>query len=362
MLFTSFDKQRLAHAYLFYGPRGVGKNAMALSVASSLICRNEMREGCGSCDACQNMARLEHPGFRLILPVPTRPRQIKEAKYTEILRERALQWMSDPYREIDYSPELTTLPIIGIEQIRAMKKEVLLKLAGGGTRVFILAQAEEMNPAASNSLLKLLEEPPAGTILILTTSIPGRLLKTITSRCQLIRFDPLSETQIAQALTEGWSYPSERAAFYARIAGGSLQRALSMVDEGYEDRRRTAIRLLEKSCAGDPIERLDLVEDLTRKSDKVEVREILHVLLIWMRDIYHVQLDARDRVLNIDSVDALNRFASTWSGFDSGAGLRCVERAIDYTEKNVYLPDVLFFLSHDLFACVQKDRQRWRKS
>ena len=128
-----------------------------------------------------------------MLPVPSRPKSLPLEKYHAILRERQLARLNNCYQAVDYNPELTTLPVISIDQIRELKKSVMLKTGGSLYRVFLISQAHLMTIAAANSLLKLLEEPPPHTILLLTTTSPSKLLDTIKSRCQLIRFDSLNE-------------------------------------------------------------------------------------------------------------------------------------------------------------------------
>ncbi|HDQ44449.1 MAG TPA: hypothetical protein ENN17_02970, partial [bacterium] len=165
ILRSGIRKNRLAHAYLLYGPEGAGMEAIAIASAYSLLCRDKQAGGCGNCPECRRVSRLEHPAFRLVFPVPARPKSMPADKYQKVLRERALQRMDDPYREISFLPELTGIPAIGIDEIRSLKKEVILKLTEDTDRVLVILSADKMTPAAANSLLKLLEEPPERTIL-----------------------------------------------------------------------------------------------------------------------------------------------------------------------------------------------------
>jgi len=276
---------------------------------------------------------------------------MSEEKYREILRERAVQRLENPYCEVSYTPELTTFPVIGIEQVREMKREVMLKLSGGGYRVFLVSHADRMTPAAANSLLKLLEEPPGGTILFLTTSAPGMLPKTVVSRCQSVRFDLLTEEEIENALVQRWTVPREKARFLARMAGGSLQRGLVLIDEGFEDLREKAIAFLERSLEGDADGWVGGVEELSSRKNVTEVQEILRILQVWIRDLLHLVLGFPDRVMNVDRMERMESFRESWPDFDAEAGMKCVEQAIDFIEKNVYLSLVVFTLSQELKEC-----------
>jgi len=348
---SSLTRDRLAHAYLFHGQTGVGKDAMAVSVAMGLNCTGKIIGGCGECATCLGMSRLEHPSFQLILPVPARPKTMKEGKYQEILRERAIQWVKNPYQTLSYTPELTTLPLIGIEQIRAVKHQVVLKLSGGGYRVILISRADRMTSAAANSLLKLLEEPPPRTILFLTTSAPGMLPQTIISRCQVIRFDFLSEEEIENALVQRWGVSRANARLIARMAGGSLQRSLTLIEEGFEQQREEAFVFLERSLEGETHWGIDGMGSVSNEKNRVEVQDNLRLLQVWIRDLLHLRLGLSGGVMNIDRIEKMERFLEKWPDFDAEAGIKCVEQAIDFIEKNVYLPLAVFSLSQDLKKC-----------
>jgi DNA polymerase III delta prime subunit len=129
ILSASIRKGRIPHAYLFTGPEGAGMEAMALALGRSLICSEKRDGGCMTCQNCRRFEALEHPAVKMVMPVPAKPKGMKEEKYQEILFDRRRQWVTNPYQRIIFTPELSGLPVIGIDQIRALKKEVILKLA-----------------------------------------------------------------------------------------------------------------------------------------------------------------------------------------------------------------------------------------
>jgi len=351
LLLVSWKRERLAHAYLFHGLQGVGKDAMGVAMAMGLNCERKGFEACGQCPTCKRILNLEHNGFHLILPVPTRTSRIKQEKYFEILRERALLRMDNPYREITYTPELTVTPTIGIDQIRDLKKQVMLKISGGGFRTILISHADRMTVAASNSLLKLLEEPPPKTVIILTTSFPGNLLSTIVSRCQSIRFNPLSQEEIEEALIQKFSTPKERAKFSARICGGSLNQALQYSDESWNEIRQGALSFLETILSSDRSAYIESMNTLAGIKEKETVIHILQMLLLWMRDLSFIQLGQSESLMNVDLVGQLRRFHHKWPYFNIYQGMRSVERAIDFIGKNVYLSLVIYSLGFELKCC-----------
>jgi len=351
LLFTSWKRERLAHAYLFHGQAGVGKDAMGIAMAMGLNCSEAEFNACGECSSCRRIQSLEHNGFHFILPIPTRPSRIKQDKYQEILRERALQRVENPYREISYASELSTIPVIGIDQIRGLKKQFMLKVSGGGFRTILISNAERMTVAASNSLLKLLEEPPPKTVMLLTTSFPGNLLGTIISRCQSIRFDPLNKKEIENALIQKWSIPKERAEFSARICGGSLDRGLQYSDESWMLLREGAWSFLENILHPDKSQYIASMDSMAGMKEKQNVIYILQMLLLCLRDICFLQLGQREFLMNTDQIENLQRFNEKWPQFNVFEGMHSVERAIDFIGKNVYLSLVIYSLGLELRRC-----------
>jgi len=269
---------------------------------------------------------------------------MKEEKYNEILRERAIQRLQNPYRSVLFTPELTTLPVIGIESIRSIKQESRLMLFGGGERFILISQAEKMTVPAANSLLKLLEEPPADTTLLLTTSFQNQMLSTLLSRCQRLRLDMLSEKDIEEALIRRWEVQAERARILARMSGGSMQRALELSDGDFEWRRDTAFQLLETLIEKNPIAQIEGFETLQKNMDKTEIREVLQILLLLLRDLQNLRLEKAGQLLNVDRRRQLEAFQTKHPALDLDLASRRALRAIDFIQKNVYLPLVLFSL------------------
>lgn len=152
----SLERGRLAHAYLFAGPRGSGKQAVARTLAKALNCLEQDHDSCDRCDSCRRVDDGVHPDVYWVKP---------ESK------SRRIQ----------------------IDQMREFMKAVNLRSSMGGVKVGIIVDADCMGEEASNAFLKTLEEPPAQTVIILLCSEPQRLLPTILSRCLKISFGPVRE-------------------------------------------------------------------------------------------------------------------------------------------------------------------------
>jgi DNA polymerase-3 subunit delta' len=346
-LASVIQQKRLAHAYLFQGPAGVGKDAMAIRIVMGLNCTNGSIEGCGECGPCGQILRLEHPAFHLIIPVPSRPKSMSQGKYNELVREKMAERINNPYREISFTPAISALPGIGIEQIRSLKHNLILKQRSV-YRVIIISHADTMTLPASNSLLKLLEEPPPGTLLFLTTSMPSRILPTITSRCQSIRFDALPDGDIERALIEQWHFDSDNARFFSKMANGSLHRSLSLADAHFEELRTDAWNFLSDSLQGNHLKRLDTCDTLVRELDKSGILSLLQLLLTWLRDLLCLKYGISENVINHDRETQLNRFLNQFGDLSLDQAVEETEHAIASLHKNVYLNLIVHALSQKL--------------
>jgi len=197
------------HAYLFEGPPGVGKRGAALGLAMAMACPVSPRQGCGSCETCRRIEGGLHPD------VPT------------FAAEGAL---------------------IVMEQAQAMVALAQTRPHEAAVRVIIIDEADRLNLNAANCLLKALEEPHAGTHFVLCTTAPERILPTIRSRMQRVRFKPLPvETLVSLAVAHGVS--AERAAVAAVLADGSLGATLSAASADGDSELWASIDQLEEAAA-----------------------------------------------------------------------------------------------------------------
>lgn len=191
---------RIAQAYLFAGPEGVGRKKTAIEVAKALNCRDkEQIEPCDECPSCRKIDKNIHPDVHLI----------------------DFAWQAGLLEE---KPEQQTQ--IKIDVIREIQREISLKRFEGNYKVFIIDQAEKMSQSAMNCLLKTLEEPPENSLLILVTTSQDMLTQTIISRCQIIKFNRLMDSIIHKILTEKFNL-STNLDRITKFANGSVAKASS---------------------------------------------------------------------------------------------------------------------------------------
>ncbi len=219
LLQRSLASGRVHHAWLFAGPEGVGKETAARAFAAALLCVARSADGvdaCGACEACVRLARGVHPDLLEVMP------EAEAIARGRLAREDLTGAAS---RELK------------IEQVRRLEHQLAIAPLQGATRPVLLLGADAMAAPAQNALLKTLEEPPRGTVLVLLAASSDRLLGTIRSRCQLVPFGPLPAQVLIDRLQQDGGHDAASAALIAALAGGSLGRALAMKPAQLEDRR-----------------------------------------------------------------------------------------------------------------------------
>jgi DNA polymerase-3 subunit delta' len=199
---------------------------------------------------------------------------------------------------------------IKIDQIRALCRTLAMKPYEAGMRIVLIFDAQAMNPAAGNALLKVLEEPPAGTILILVANHTSDLLSTIVSRCRHIRFNPISRTKMESVLVRRHGLDPENAMIIAAMAGGSFSRALHMYRTNWISRRNWLISELD-SLSSESISRLlAFGEQLAKNKDALP--DALEVMKSWLRDIVIGKLYP-EKITHQDLIEKVHRASQKMS-------------------------------------------------
>jgi DNA polymerase-3 subunit delta' len=271
LLNTLLQNGTIPHALLFIGIEGVGKQTAAMALAMACNCvateQEHLSEGmktqsdsytasdqiktispCGCCKSCRKIESGNHPDIILLKP---------------------------------------SGPFIRIGQIRDLCGTLAMKPYEARLRVVIISDAQAMNPSAGNALLKVLEEPPDRTILILTALQTSDLLPTILSRCQHIRFNPVSRKNLESLLIQRHNVNPDEAKIIAIMANGSVSKAFSMISptkrENWINRRIWLIDEVESLPVRSIGSRMAFAEKLSKS--KEILAESLEVIKSWFRDL-----------------------------------------------------------------------------
>lgn len=268
ILKSGIRESRIVHAYLFLGPKGIGKTRAALEFAKLLNCREPLDDACGSCSSCAKIGKLTHPDIFFIS------------------RDKGQ----------------TQIPI---DKIRQLQRRLSLKPFEAQYKVAIIAEAEDMSEEASNCLLKILEEPPDDCVFILTASNRRMLIETIISRCQAIRFKPLTRDEVNNILIRDFSIEEKEARFLSAISDANIERALSFREKNTIAWKNSII----DEFKGDR-QRLTQAKGLALNARRQAQTEAMDVLLGFYRDIlvYKFTEDS-SLIINIDRIDAIAELA-----------------------------------------------------
>ncbi|HUF51037.1 MAG TPA: DNA polymerase III subunit delta' C-terminal domain-containing protein [Longimicrobiales bacterium] len=340
--------RQLPNSLLLHGPAGIGKQRVALWLAQLLLCaRPAGDEPCGTCQSCRMVDRLEHPDMHWYFPLP-RPKAaggpdrlgeaLEEARAAELAARR-----TEPLR--------ATVPDglsgIYLAHIHSLLRTAAARPAMGARKVFIVGDAEalvpqEASPEAANALLKLLEEPPADTTVILTASDPDVLLPTVRSRLLPVRLRPLGTDRVERYLREHARADATQARQAAQLAQGSIGRAVAYLPQQgapgpLEDIRLAARALLEAALDRSAAPRLTASLNESPAGARGLFSDTLAALTSWLRDLAAAATGADEVIVNVDAADWLRTLAQRHPRAAQGvpAAIRDVDATIQLTQLNI---------------------------
>ncbi len=293
ILLRTIQSQRISHAYLFTGKDGIGKKMLAYAFAKILLC--DTSNGCGICVACIKIDHVNHPDVHLL------------------------------------DTDGTT---IKIDKVRSLQQELSLHPLEGKYKICIIDGVEQLTTNAANALLKTLEEPRAGTILILISSHPDKILTTIRSRCQQLPFSPLPKQQMALILKQKLDLSRSDASVLAALSEGSFNKALGSKQELFLEKRFKLIQSLSALSSGSIIPTFAFADEL--KSEIESIGDILDIFRSYYRDILLLKhQQSEDKLVNIDMLDSLQQQSIASTSNSLLVKLEALESARYHLQRNV---------------------------
>jgi DNA polymerase-3 subunit delta' len=305
LLARAMARGTLPPSLIFAGPEGVGKRRTAMALAQALNCDTPVdtagggRDACGECAACRRIARGVHADILVVEPGDTGN--------------------------------------IKVDQVREAIDRSAYRPFEGRRRLVVIDEADALMPEAQNALLKTLEEPPPASVFVLITSRPDVLLPTVRSRCQRLRFGPLTPGEVADVLIKDHEVEPADAHAAAAAADGSVGRALAGSAEDANDARDAAARLLQSAATSiDPRRRLDGAKALAGNAgDRDDLSRRLLALSSLIRDMGLLLSRADDRALaNADLKPELQALVRSFDGDRTIRAFETVERALAALDRN----------------------------
>jgi DNA polymerase-3 subunit delta' len=291
-------KDRVAHAYLFEGKKGSGKKEMAVFFSQSLFCKGPKDEGPISDCTCTECIRIQHKNHPDV------------------------HWIE---------PEGTS---IKIEQVRSLQKEFSYRGVETNKKVYIIDRIELMTTQAANSLLKFLEDPHPETVAILLTEQRHRLLPTIISRCQEVKFAPLSPSHMIKKLAPQFGEPLS---YLSSHITADMEEALFLCQsEWFAELRNIVIQLTQE--VSQPSSRaIFLIQDkwLSTAKERDQIDVGLELLVLWYKDLLYTKLELPERIIYIDQQERLNQLALYYSKERIARGIEAILSAKRRLHANV---------------------------
>lgn len=366
-LTKSADLGRIPHAQLFVGPEGSGTLPMAIAYAQYIICSNQNAENSGSNESCNiKFHKISHPDLHFIYPtvstedVKTKPKSIDFiTEWRQFLEQNPYGSLFDWYQMLGVKNKQGE---IRVDDAQEILKSLALKSYEGGYKIMIIWMADKLNIAASNKLLKLLEEPTDKTVFILISENEEDIIQTIRSRCQVLHFNGLSETVIAEALVSKESTESKEALKIAHQAQGNYNKALQLLqpdsesvffEKWFVDWVRAAFRAKGNAAA---------IQDLIQWSEKIAglgretQKKFLHFCIDMFRQALLLNYQTPSLVYMEPQVEKfkLENFAPFVNGNNINAIFKELSEAMYHIERNGNAKIILTDLSIKLTRLIHK--------
>ena len=292
-IMQSIDYDRYAHATLIEGQAGYGTLPLALLIASYLVCqrRGESHTPCGECSACGKSQKFIHPDIHYAFPVVSIPNQTrKNITSRNFLKEWRQMLSYSPYFSMDqwiaHIAKASAKPNINVTECNQIIQQLNLQSFEGGAKVQIIWMASYLG-GNGNKLLKLIEEPPENTYIILVINQGDGLINTIRSRCQSIIVPRIADDQMVHGLQQVFNLNRDRAMDISFLAEGDWISARQLLEVDNKELFDVSLELLEASQSGDFLRMRDWSERL-ETMDNMSKKAVIAYTLKLLKEIIHI--------------------------------------------------------------------------
>ncbi len=347
------SSQKIPHAFLFQGADGVGKDFVAIRFAQLL---NTTSADQHQDDLINNQIQnLAEPFVKYIFPLPRGKNEIDSSSPTEklspdelaIIHEELNKKIKNPY----YKISIPRASNIKISSIRDIKKNLSFEYEDVAYRFIIISDAHLMNEEAQNALLKSLEEPPAGVIFILITSSPSLLRETIISRCWNINFQPLSNSDIQNVMTEFFHIDANLAGKIAPFTGGSVKEALELIEHDFEKLVEKTIFILRYSFGRKYHSALEEFSPYLKDNNSDSIKLIIRLIIIWLNDFQKYRFNQNNYFFS-GYVETLEKFYKRFPDINVNNTVSKLDKLASIFKNNINLNLIVLNIIFELAVLV----------
>ena len=345
------NNSKIPHAFLFQGLNGSGKELISIRFAQAV--NKKFSFISDNNPAIKKIAYLSEPYVKYIFPIPrgknetdnSSPMEKLSQAEVQIIQEELNKKIANPY----YILKIPRAQNIKINSIRDIKKFISLDYSDIKYRIILISEAHLMNEPAQNALLKNLEEPPEGVIFILTTPFPALLRETIRSRCWVVNFEPLSNSEIQEILIKYFDITKSDAGSVAPFAGGSVSSALSLLENDFEHLKEKTIFILRYSFGRKYNSAINEFSSFISEGDSESVKTIIQLMIIWLNDVQKYRY-GEDNFFFKDYKETLEKFNNRFPDIELNGIVAELDNLISYFKNNLNLNTIILSLIYKLSA------------
>lgn len=335
-LVAMVDSGKLPHALLLHGPSGVGKTNLARAFVQYIGCTDRRNgDSCGQCPSCLQTAKLNNPDIHYVYPVLKRanPSRSVSSDYSEEWEKFITDYpFMPPQKWLEIIDAGNSQPIIYVNESEEILRISNMSSYGDGYKIFIIWQADKMNPQAANKLLKVIEEPFSDTLFILVSNDPGELMPTIRSRLQSLELRQLSDAEIIEYLNRKGKTGEETLAL-AKLARGNMNRAAELIqNDGERAQFRSDFVGVMRACYARKMPELKNYADSFAKYGREKSLRLLDFFSSLIRESFISNLHCQ--ALEAMTPDE-KAFVDKFGPFINAANVEEISREIDRAHEDI---------------------------
>ncbi|HDJ33213.1 MAG TPA: DNA polymerase III subunit delta [Bacteroidetes bacterium] len=361
-------ENRLPHALMLAGPPGYGGLPLAVALAQYISCNNRGEEdSCGTCPSCLKYKKLIHPDLHFVFPVNKGKKlDVKEPVSDDAIPLWRELFLEEPYFTLNRWYEQLGFEnqqgIITTAESGKILRKLSLKTYESEYKVMIIWYPEKMNQQAANKILKILEEPPEGTVFILVAENPESMLTTVTSRTQIFVLPPVDHESLKNTIAARYALPGKELEEVIRLARGDMYRAMETVrlKEENQERLRQFISLMRLSfkCNEKMPELLSWVDEISALGREKQKEFLVYGLRMIRENLFLGMMADKKQELVFMNKEEEN-FSHKFSAFIHAGNIEAITRefneAIRHIEANAYARIVFLDLSLKLSELIYRE-------